>query len=270
MPLVIADGVLAAEWRVMVLGDLVEGGDGAVGSTVPGLYESPQVRASGNGERAIIAFADPASGRLATLEVNPVAASLVSFADEARAQILDTGRNFTGTRKALADAARAQILDTGRRLLDAKVAAYLAESFLAHIADSSPGDDLELAAGEARAQILDTGVRLGSGPRSIAGTARAQILDTGRRANAAAHQSGHLAAISVAGSWQAPWLPDRAIQVLIAENGAEVILAWDLEAMVRYRQIEGDDWGPVRTLALGDGLTREEAHDLLTRRLQQR
>jgi hypothetical protein len=40
--------------------------------------------------------------------------------------------------------------------------------------------------------------------------------------------------------------------------------------MVRYRQIEGDDWGPVRTLALGDGLTREEAHDLLTRRLQQR
>jgi hypothetical protein len=268
MPLVIADGAVAPEWRVISLAELAEVESGG-GSTVPGLYRAPQVRASGDGERAVIAFAEP-GGRLVTLVVDPVAANLVSFGDEARAQIIDTGRNFTGSRHALADLARAQIIDTGRRLLDAAVAGYLAETFLARIAGSSPNDELEAVAGEARAQIIDTGLRLRAGARATTGAARAQIIDTGRRRNAAAHQSGHLARIAVTGTWLAPWLPDRTIQALVSDGGGEVLLVWDLDSTVRYRQLEGEDWGPARTLTLGDGLTREEAHDLLERRLQQR
>ena len=144
VPLVIEDGVFVSDWHVFDLQAFLEESEpSSSAAAIPaGLQENPVVQASGDGGAAIIAFGSTLSGRVAAVVSRPVSAGLVSWADEARHQIIDTGLTVRD-RRALADKARHQIIDTGRRLLDRDAADLLSAKFLELVASSDPNEDLE-------------------------------------------------------------------------------------------------------------------------------
>ena len=271
IPLVFEDGLFSPNWSVLDLQAFLEEASPATGSaTLPaGLHENPVVEASRDGSAAILAFVSPASGRLATVESRPVSGGLVSWADEARNQILDSGRTLTD-RRAIADKARNEVIDTARRLLASDAADLLATKFLEAIALSDPAESLTSVVDKARNQILDSGVRLDtSGTRvgtAKVGASRIAISDNTEDPELL----GHLAVLSVAASWPAPWLPNRVIRLVPSGDGENLGVAWDLDNAVKYRLTQGVGWSDVRTLAIGADLTRERAYELIDRRLNRR
>ena len=267
---VVENGGILPDWRVISLLDFLPEGGGGSGLAA-GLFQSPQIRTVGAGSRALVAFGDPLGERLATLEVDVVGGHIVSFADYARAQVIDIGRSRPGaTRQSVAGEARAQVIDIGRRLMAPAVAEFLTDHFLRGVAGSDPAKPLAQVADEARAQVIDIGRRANEGLQLATSAARAQVIDIGRRIGASEDASGHLAGYRIASVWPAPWVPDRAIRMLTSDNGSDVALAWDVDGAVKYRQLEGGGWSEVRTITLGQQLQRDEAYRLIEQRLQQR
>jgi hypothetical protein len=267
--LVLRGGELVDNWNIVELGDLLPAAS-AETALAPGLFQSPQARTVGNGSRALIAFGDPAGGRIATLEVDVVGGDVVSFADTARAQIIDIARNG-GTRQAIADGARAQIIDIARRVLPEQVAAFLSAKFLELVATSDPGDELTVVVDEARAQIIDIARRHREGIQLASAAARAQIIDIARASEIHYGDPGaDLATFRVARAAAAPAVPDRAIRILTSDDGVDIALAWDTDSSIRYRQLEAGAWSDPRTLAIGAKMSRDQAYALILQRLQQR
>lgn len=268
-PLVIEDGVFLSDWHVFDLeAFLDEAAPSATAGTLPPtLAENAVVQASGDGTAAIIAFGSTLSGRVATLVSRPVSAGLVSWADEARHQIIDTGLTVRD-RRALVDKARHQIIDTGRRILDRDAADLLAAKFLEAIATSDPNEDLEAVVDKARHQIIDTGARLDSTGTRFSGARAKSQIGLGESGDAA--RSGHIALLEVVASWSAPSLPNRTIRMLPSGDGGSLALAWDVDGAVRYRMSQGAGWSEVRTLTLGADLSRDRAYELIERRVARR
>ena len=263
--LLVRDGVIEPTWKIRPLTDFLPSA-GTLGNGPVGFYSAPQVSPSDDRRKAIISFGDRGGNRVATIEVAAVPGSLVALADEARAQILDTGRNFVGPRSAFAAKARAQILDTGRRLVAPEVAAFLASATADLILAAEADLSLEAIAEKARAQILDTGARLTRGPRLMVDKSTTHIVE----AHGPDTEEGRLSQFRVVSVRTTPGLPDRAIRTLTSGTGEDLVLAWDVEGAVRYRQSQGSGWSEVRTLTLDATLSREQAYEILQRRLDRR
>ena len=266
VPLVFHDGAFLADWQVFSLADFLPPAESA-SAAAPQLVRAPSVRAARGGDGVVIAFADSLSGRLAVVESRPVTGSLVGFADEARHQVIDVGRTVTD-RRAIVDKARHQVIDVGRRMLGRELGDVLAQRFLDAVGGSDPAESLASVVDKARHQVIDVGVRLGD-PRPRAKVAASQVvLDMAHGVETA--DSSNLASFQLTFLAAAPWVPNREVRLLPSHAGEDLVLAWDLESALRYRQSEADGWSEVLSLALDADLTREQAYDILDRRLNRR
>jgi hypothetical protein len=267
-PLVIEAGDVLRTNRVFDLQEL-DGGDPASGpasaAAPASLLKKPQIRSGRDGQSVVIAFVAPGNGRLSSLELRSVTGELVSFADKARAQVIEIGRNNPSlSRRAIADKARAQVIEIGRRLMRKEAADYLAASLLETVGASLPDDDLEDVADAARAQVIEIGVSL---RRGIADKARAQVIEIGR----ATAGPTHLLDLRKAARRDLPTLPDRPLRVFLSQQGDNAALAWSVDGAVRYRETDGDgSWGPERVLTLSPTFTSDEAFALVQQRLAAR
>jgi len=263
-PLVIEAGDVLRTNRVFDLQEL-DGGEPASGSAPATLLRKPQVRSGRDGQSVVIAFVAPGTGRLSSLELRSVTGELVSFADKARAQVIEIGYNNTGlSRRAIADKARAQVIEIGRRLMRKEAADFLAAGFLETVGASLPEESLEDVTDAARAQVIEIGVSL---RRGIADKARAQVIEIGR----ATAGPTHLLDLRKAGRRELPTLPERPLRVFLSQKGDDAALAWAVDDTVRYRETDGQGgWGPERVLTLGPGLSSDEAFALVQQRLAAR
>ena len=259
------DGVIEPTWDVYPLVEFLPDA-GSVGNGPLGFYSMPQVFSADDRRAAIISFGDRGGNRVATIEVAAVPGSLVALADEARAQIIDTGRNFVGPRSAFAAKARAQIIDTGRRLVAPEVAAFLASATADLILAAEADLSFEAIAEKARAQIIDTGARLTRGPRLMVDKSSTYIVE----GDPVAEQGGRLSQYRILSVRDTPHLPERAIRTLTSGTGEDLVLAWDVDGAVRYRQSQGSGWSDVRTLTVDASLSREQAYEILQKRLDRR
>jgi hypothetical protein len=269
--LVVEDGQLLPNWSILSLLEFLP--EQVATTELPvALFRTPQVRTVGSGSRALIAFGDPIGGRLATVEVDVVGGNVVSFADEARAQVIIVGRNNpTFSRAQVAEAARPGVTALARNLFDGAVAEFLAEQFLRDVVTSGSNGDLQNATAEARAQVIIVGRRLREGLQIATAEARAQVIIVGRRALADPDSdTGHLVRVRMASAWPAPWVPERTIRLLTSSDGRDIALAWDADAAVKYRQLQGGGWSEIRALAIGPQLDRDAAYALIEQRLAQR
>jgi hypothetical protein len=266
-PMVVEDGQLSSTWSVVDLPALLA--ESGVGSESPSrLATSPTVTASPGG-KVIVCFVDPATGRLATIATEMISGGLAAWTDEARHQIIDIGRSLTGgTRSSLAERVKAELVGPARALLSAELADVLVRRLGQGIADSDPTAEVDVVAQQVHDDLIDVAQRLNGGLRATTAEARHQIIDIGRRA--LTERSMHLASFAVVSVWDAPSLPDRSIQVLSSPDGTHVTLAWDAADAVRYRQSQGTGWSDIRSLALDQRLTRDEAYALLTKQLDRR
>jgi hypothetical protein len=265
-PLVVEGGEVLQSNRVFDLAALAGSEETAPGgAAAPArLREKPQVRRGRDGQSVVLAFVAPGSDALSSLELRSVTGELVSFADKARAQVIETGIQNPGLgRRALADKARAQVIETGRALMRRAASDFLAKVFLDGIGDSSPDVSLEDAAEEARAQVIETGVSL---RRGIADKALVDVIEIGR--SDAPGGSSHLLDVRQAARRGLPPLPDRDLRVLLSPKGDDAAVAWEVDGTVRYCESTADGgWSPVRSLALGPALSDEEAFALVAQRL---
>jgi hypothetical protein len=269
-PLAIEDGVFVSDWRVIDLQEFLEQSSAGSGAAAlpKAVHESPVVETSRDGAAALIAFASPLSGRLASVESRPVSAGLISWSDEARHQIIDTGRNLVD-RRAIVDKARHQIIDTGRRLLSHDAVDFLTAKFLEEIAASDPLEELQSVVDKARHQIIDTGARLDrSGTRVRSLKAGHSTIVLGETADAG--RTPHMGVLEVAASWEAPWLPDHPVRLVPSGDGDDLAVAWDVEGAVKYRVSQGSGWSEEHTLAIGAELSRDRAYELIESRLRRR
>jgi hypothetical protein len=264
-PLVIEDGALLRTNVIFDLAELADQTAGATGATAPAsLEQKPQIRTGRDGQSVAIAFVTPGSERLSALELRSVTGELVSFADKARAQVIEIGRANPGlSRSSIAEKARAQVIEIGRKLMGADVSDYLAKSFTDAVGASSPTDDLEIAAEKARAQVIEIGASL---RRGAADKARAQVIEIGRTVGGPTH----LLDLRKAAARDLPTLPDRAMRVFLSPRGDDAAVAWSVDNTVRYRETTDAGWGPVRVLTLSPTLSANDAYDLVAQRLAAR
>lgn len=263
--IVIEDGSLLRTNTIFDLEELAadEATDGAAASAPAALVRKPEVRSGRDGQSVVVGFVGPQGGRLAALELRSVTGELVSFADKARASIIDTGhRNPDASRRALADKARASIIDTGRRLFRAEVAKFLTDTFLAVISGSTDEVTLEEAADEARASIIDTGVSL---RRGITDRAHSKVVEIAQSETPGS--VNHLLDVRRATRRDLPALPDSALRVFLSQSGDNTALAWPVEGAVQYRESAADGWGPVQTLTLSPALGVDDAYALVQQRV---
>jgi hypothetical protein len=267
-PLVVEGGEVLQSNRVFDLPELAFGTEAPNAAPASAeMRRRPQVRSGRDGQSVVIAFVAPDSDVLSSLELRSVTGELVSFADKARAQVIETGLQNPGLgRRALADKARAQVIETGRRLMRREAADYLARVFLDWFGDSTTDVSLEDAAEKARAQVIETGVSL---RRGIADKALANVIEIGRSDGTGG--TSHLLDVRKASRRALPPLPESDLRLFLSQNGDDAAVAWEVAGTVRYHESTADGgWGPVRTLALGPALSDEEAFALVARRLADR
>ncbi|HEV8629055.1 MAG TPA: hypothetical protein VGV61_01975 [Thermoanaerobaculia bacterium] len=263
-PLVIHDGDVLLSNRIFDASELATGtpASGAASSTAsPALLKKPQIRANRDGSGVVAAFIDPGSGALVTTQLRSVAGELVSYADKARAVIIDVGRNRNLSRAQIADAARKVIVEAGRRLLRNELAEFLTDTFLASVRSSDIGEELALSADKARAVIIDVGASL---RRDAADRSQAKVVEIAESDDE--HGSAQLLEVRNGGSRALPPLPNGEVRILVSQKGDQVALAWS-DSAVRYRESTGDGWSPERTVTLGPNLSRDDAFELVDQRI---
>src|SRR5581483_11609963 len=215
-PLVIQDGTLLHTNVIFDLQALA--GDGAAmgaaaSAALPSLLQAPQVRTGADGQSVVAAFIEPTSGALTTLELRSVTGQLVSFADDARAVVIDTGRNNpTATRADVIAAARAVVIDTGRKLLQQDVADFLSARFLDTLTQEPVSEDLNTAVTKARAVVIDTGVALHHG---VEDKSLATVIEINSDDDPDA--STHLLDVHTPAHWQLPaQVPTSGVHVYLS------------------------------------------------------
>jgi hypothetical protein len=242
------------------------GGAPAVVNAIPapaGLVQKPVLRRGKDNENVGLAFVDAPRGDLVTLELRPIDAGLLCFADKARAVIIDLGRTNPGlSRSALVDKARAVIIDLGRRALHPVVADFLSKAFLDTLAASSEMLELDAAAKGAWTSLIANGIALQSG-----GSASASHVT--ELMGPAADGSSRAVDVRWVSRRLLPVLPDTDFKLVLSPRAEEASLAWNAPAAVRYRETNPLGWDPVNNLYLTPTLTREQAYKLVEQRLDE-
>jgi hypothetical protein len=261
-PLVIEGGEMLRTNTIFDLAELAADTPDSTGVAAPAaLAQKPQVRSGRDGQSVVIAFVTPGQSHLSSLELRSVTGELVSFADKARAQVIEIGAANPGlSRSGIAEKARAQVIEIGRRLMRSDVADFLAKSFVDAVAGGNGDESLEQVSEKARAQVIEIGVSL---RRNVADKARAQVIEIGR----AASGPSHLLDLRKASRRDLPALPDRTMRMFLSQRGDDAAFAWTIDNTVRYRESTGDGWGPVRVLTLGSSLSADDAYALVEQRL---
>ncbi len=226
------------------------------------LLQRPVARRGHDTENVGLAFVDSERDELVTLELRPIDGDLLCFADEARAVIIDFGRQNPGLGPAaLADLARAVIIDFGRHVLHPLVADFLSTGFLQDLAAGDAEADLHTVVNGAWAQLLGTGITLQQG--SSSGTPHIVEL-------AAADADGTSRALDL--RWVSrralPSLPDNDMRLFLSPRAQEASIAWSVPDAVHYRETNPAGWEPLRSIAVGPTLSPDQAMSLVEQHLE--
>jgi hypothetical protein len=243
------------------------------------LVDAPALRPGSDDHTVVVAYTDPDSRRLITVEVETLPAELAALAGDARAHITVLGQR--GTVQSVADGARAHITVLGQRYrFHPAIVRYLAERVSAAILAAGQGAgpfDPEELAELARREILEgaTGIEgrglLGS-PAGPDGAAAHRFLEldaveTGSRGDGPPATGAWLRVERLA-SWPAPAVPEAPLRLFLSPSGRDVIVAWAAEGRLEYRETEGGGWSAVRRLELGAQLSLAAAYELLENRVR--
>jgi hypothetical protein len=225
------------------------------------LRQKPVARRGRDSDNVGLAFVDDERAELVSLELRPIDGELLYLGDKARAVVIDLGHSNPGlTIAQLADKARAVVIDLGRQVLHPVVADFLTKSFLDQLG-ANPDLAVEAAVQGAWARLLGNGIMLQQG--TAPGTSHIFEL-------ASPQSDGTSRAVDL--RWVSrralPAFPDTDLKLFLSPRAQEASVAWNAPVAVRYRETNPAGWDPVRNLALGPTLTREQAFKLVAQRLE--
>jgi hypothetical protein len=227
----------------------------------PSLMQRPVARRGRDNDNIGLAFIDGPRGELVSLEMRPIDADLVLFADKARAVVIDLGRSGGGTsHRAMADKARAVVIDLGRRLAHPVIADFLSNTFLDALADSDDSLDLGAAVKGAWTKLITTGILLQQGS-----SGDAHIVELAPVAGDGSSRAVDLRWVS---RRPLPTLPAVDLKLFLSPKAQNASIAWNAPSAVRYRESNPLGWEAISTIAVTPTLTREQAFKLVEQRLE--
>ncbi len=273
-PVVLIDGAYLGWNPVFLLDDLAVSDPNRIAEVPTGpLLHAPSIQLGDDGAATIATFINSETGRLNTLEIDVLPVDLSDIAARVRAKILTYPR-IPAQVSMLADVIRAQIIDLGGGL-HVSVRSFLAEAIRAQIIDLggrfSPGQIRRLA-DAIRAQIIDLGADTfgGRGGRQQNAAYRiAEVMAT-PTAEPTVAEPGHAFALRTAVDLPVPDTGDAVPSVYTSARGDSLLVAWEQEGKILYRESTEDGWTDVLSLTLGPNMTREQAQQILEHRARNR
>lgn len=227
-----------------------------------GLEDALTLRAGRNDHSVVVGFLDPDDHRLATLEVELLPWALSDLADKVRAHVVVVGNRYS-TRGELAEDARTALLELGTGFHEA------ARRFLADevrgIVESSPEDPsspegLEMIADKIRAHVVVVGSRF-----RVAGledTHASDVLEI-----PSSDGGFHALNVSVISNRVAPDVGGSA-ELFLSESGRNVIVTWEGDGVIHYRESAGDGWSEPGVIELTEDLDRDAVYQMLSERVR--
>lgn len=226
------------------------------------LRERPLVRRGSDSGTVGLAFVDGQRAELVTLELRPIRADLLCFADKGRGVIIETGFSNPGlSHREIADKARTAITEAGRAIMHPAMADLLSNTLLDELASHETGT-LEAAIQAAWTALLTTGIELQQEPSA----SKAHILELAERAEDGSSRAMDMRWVS---RRPLPPLPDTDLRLFLSRNAKSAMIAWTTPVAVRYREANATSWEPARSISVGPTMPRDQAFHLVEQRLDE-
>ncbi|MCP3959812.1 MAG: hypothetical protein GY719_18340 [bacterium] len=261
---IIIDGGSYLGWSPVIdLASFQPSDDGAL-SDVRGLENALAVRPGQNPHSIVIGFLNPETHRLSTLEVELVPQAVASLADGVRGHIVIIGVN-AASHDELAEAAREKVLEDGGAFHES-ARRYIADEVGETVRQSrealTPEGIVSIADG-VRGHIVIIGAHIGSG--GLGDSGESQILEIGQAAAGGAPY--HYLEVSVVSDRKVPEI-DGVGELILSESGRNVIIAWEQDGAVFYRESIEESWSEPVMIELSESLDRETVFQMLEERVR--
>lgn len=274
-PVVIEDGAYLGSNPIYKLNDLLDGLSSVDGASVSSDLERAVAIGPGDEAQSVnIAFTAVGAGRIAAVTARVLPRDLTAVSDALREGLIaEFGGNFVPTDPAsvgaVADLARHQLVDFGNRLQTGFVAALAAEltQFILEHGPIAPDIETLAASVGARTAIFGSNV-LRSGIAPVENFARHQLVDFGNRVEGGLDH--HQIQLGLVSARPAPATGAGKTTVLVSRPGDDLLVAWEHDGVLSYRETRGDDWSQEFVLRpeSADGLTA--AYQALRDRIRDR
>lgn len=224
----------------------------------------------------IVAFASAKSNRFVTLEIQVLSEQLGHLSDDARMHIIELGAkgSYPAGFRHMADEARMHIIELGARQgFQPEIAAVMAQNVSDLILANEGKDPIEHLAGEARMHIIELGAKLsdrGLRTGTAASVAQIQQLPSSLTLGTGAANSPHLLSFQMVASWAAPEGTAGVLRFFPAKSGNALLVAWEEDGKIKYRETQDADWSTVREIALSSTVNATRAYSILEDRMSQR
>ncbi len=249
---------------IIQLGNYVLEADTSAPPEVSGLENALSLQAGRNHRAVVAGFVNPHTHRLITLEIEALSQVIGSFADGLRGQIVLIGLT-AGSHAELAEMARAEVLARGTAFHES-TRHYLADQVAATVEGAeeelSPAG-IAVIADKLRGQIVLIGFRIGLG--GLANPGEPEIITVGQSATGG--ESSHHYQITVVSDRPAPEVGAPA-DLILSESGENLIVAWEAEGRITYRESLGDGWSEAISIGLTEDLDREAILRMLSERVR--
>ncbi len=269
-PVILEEGSYLGLNPVYHLSDFVADGDSGSSFAPPlALVHSPVLQNGGDSRTVVVAFVSTPGRWITSLVIDVLPEELSQLADEARANIIDIGRqgSFPANRSAMADRAKADLITRGVAF-HSDVIRFMADQVREQIL-ADHGDDLVALAEKARANIIDIGVRLsGRGLRDRGDTAKARIAEIEDPQPRPDASPAHLIHFRVADSRPVPQVGSNGPRLFVSEGGEDMLISWTEKDRVLYRMSRNDSWTEQREIKLSDSVNLERAYEILAQRVR--
>lgn len=276
-PILLLDGNYVGSFQVFTLNTFLasQTPSGVTGAAAE-LFLAPHIQAGSTARSVVVAFADPATQRVATLEISMLPGELVNLSDYVRAHIIESGSRYLPKDvNGLANDVHDSVQGSGARLHPG-VLSYVADQVRAHIIESgskAPGQ-LRSIADDVRAHIIESGATM-VGSRIDSVTAKSDssaFSPTVAQISTPDGTSGpeHMFQINVDSSRPVPRTGSAPNSIFVSLDGSDSIVCWDFPTEVRYRESTAQGWGPINSLTLDGTLDIDRAHAILDQRVRDR
>lgn len=278
-PLIIEEGKHVGSISVYDLNEFHEPASFAATAPAGGwtsLARTPTIQSGRDDRTVVVAFGDPDTRSLVTLEIDSLPAELSMLADPARAQIVDLGRRmgYPAKFQTFAESVHKKVQELGDAF-QPEVARAIANRVREVILEGgAAGQELRSVADGARAQIVDLGAKL-----SRRGLRSTQAMSSTGPTTLSEVRTGpdedpegappHLILFSEVSNRPAPEVGNGEVRMFVSESGEHLILAWQEGNRMRYRSSQGEgteSWSGVREIVLGGSLDLEKAYEILRQR----
>ncbi|MCB1056791.1 MAG: hypothetical protein KDD11_14915 [Acidobacteria bacterium] len=221
----------------------------------------------------MVGFTDALTGQFLTVEITVLPGELGLIADGVRETIDDSGYDFDPEGlTSFADLVRGNIIDIGRTLNQRNVS-FMADDVRGNIIDIGRNwtHGLTPFADTIRGNIIDIGSNLFGGEFARLYDSDSYFISEISTPDASAPQThSHFLSLRVVSQRPLMDTDQAPAAIFLSESGEQVLVAWEGDGRLLYRESTSAGWSDLRSLELGDRLDAESGYQILQERTRTR